>query len=181
MRQIIKDIRCRQWPPLAETCFFALLTVVLFRRSPGVLLSDTVVSPDSVSPTVGGTPIPFFLCAHGHPGHAALHRPYLPSPWDTLTPWGFKSLEGRDFSFLYSQSPVLTDLTVHKCSSKKSMNYLPSVINQAKTEAKSWETRASDFFSDPGLSSVILISLSEDGDLILSHFPKKSWKEGSRS
>ena len=93
----------------------------------------------------------------------------------------FKSLEGRDFSFLYSQSPALTDLTVHKCSSNKSMNYLPSVINQAKTEVKSWETRASDFFSDPGLSSVILISLSEDGDLILSHFPKKSWKEGSRS
>lgn len=53
------------------------------------------------------------------------------------------------------------------------MNYLPSVINQAKTEAKSWETRASNFFGDPGLSSAILISLSEDGDLILSHFPKK--------
>lgn len=44
------------------------------------------------------------------------------------------------------------------------MNYLPSVINQAKTEAKSWETRASNFLADPGLSSAILISLSEDGD-----------------
>lgn len=104
---------------------------------------------------------------------ATQHWPCLPSPWDSLTPLGFKSLEGRDCSFLYSQSPALTDLTVHKCSSNKSMNYLPSVINQAKTEAKSWETRASDFFSDPGLSSAILISLSEDGDLILSHFPKK--------
>lgn len=129
--------------------------MVLFRRSPGTLLSNTVLSPDSVSPPMGGTPIPFFLRAHGHPGHAALHRACLPSPGDTLTPLGFKSLEGRDCSFLYSQSPALTDLTIHKCSSNKSMNYLPLVINQARREAKSWETRASDFFSDPGLSSAI--------------------------
>lgn len=54
------------------------------------------------------------------------------------------------------------------------VNELSTISDQpGKTEAKSWETRASDFFSDPGLSSAILISLSEDGDLILSHFPKK--------
>ena len=98
---MITEVQCRYSPPLPEMCFFDLLTVVFVSE---LSLGRCLSCLSFPSPGRNSVPhLPLFSRPHLP---RTMAQNVFPAPGSPPTPLGFKPLEGRDRSSLYSQSLV---------------------------------------------------------------------------